>query len=59
VVDLEAQGLRVRMNYPYSGTSDGFTTQLRKQLPAARYAALEIETNQGLLRTPADARPAS
>jgi predicted N-formylglutamate amidohydrolase len=53
---LEAAGLRVRMNYPYRGTSDGFTTALRSRLPTRRYAALEIETNQALVRTPAGAR---
>lgn len=53
---LEAAGLRVRMNYPYKGTSDGFTTALRSRLPAKRYAALEIETNQALVRAPAGAR---
>jgi predicted N-formylglutamate amidohydrolase len=53
---VAAHGLRVRMNYPYRGTSDGFTTRLRRRLPASRYAALEIETNQSLLRTTADAR---
>jgi predicted N-formylglutamate amidohydrolase len=53
---LAAHGLRIRMNYPYSGRSDGFTTQLRTRLPARRYLAFEIETNQRLLGTPAAAR---
>jgi predicted N-formylglutamate amidohydrolase len=53
---LEAHGFRVRMNYPYRGTSDGFTTALRARLPRRRYGALEIETNQKLLRTPAAAQ---
>ena len=50
---LVARGLRVRMNYPYRGTGDGFTTQLRTTLPGSRYIALEIETNQRLLKTAA------
>jgi predicted N-formylglutamate amidohydrolase len=53
---IAAHGLRVRMNYPYRGTSDGFTTQLRTQLPARQYMAFEIETNQALVRTPAAIR---
>ena len=53
---LAAQGLRVRMNYPYKGTSDGFTTQLRQHLPPSRYAALEIETNQRLVGRESGAR---
>jgi predicted N-formylglutamate amidohydrolase len=52
---LEAHGLVVLMNSPYRGTSDGFTTRLRHRLPAERYLALEIETNQRLLRTQAQA----
>ncbi len=38
--------LRVRMNRPYRGTSDGLTTSLRALLPAARYAGIELEVNQ-------------
>jgi len=53
---LAAHGLRVRMNYPYTGTSDGFTTQLRKRLPASRYLAFELETNQRLVAQDAGAR---
>ena len=42
----EASDLRVRCNYPYRGTADGFTTWLRRQHPAARYAGIELEINQ-------------
>lgn len=38
--------LRIRRNYPYLGTSDGFTTALRSVLPPARYLGVEIEVNQ-------------
>jgi predicted N-formylglutamate amidohydrolase len=38
--------LIVRMNYPYQGKSDGFTTALRKKWPADRYVGIEIEVNQ-------------
>lgn len=37
--------LRVAMNRPYKGTSDGFTTALRKQFPQG-YAGIELEVNQ-------------
>jgi predicted N-formylglutamate amidohydrolase len=40
-----APGLRVRMNYPYTGTSDGFTTALRRIFPKG-YCGIELEVNQ-------------
>lgn len=53
-----APDLRVRMNYPYRGASDGLTTWLRRVFPAERYRGIELEVNQGLLidgcRWPAD-----
>jgi predicted N-formylglutamate amidohydrolase len=53
---LASRGLRVRRNAPYRGTSDGFTAACRRLFPAARYAGIEIETNQKQLRDAADAR---
>jgi predicted N-formylglutamate amidohydrolase len=41
-----APGLKVRMNYPYAGTADGFTTYLRRQFAAERYIGIELELNQ-------------
>jgi len=38
--------LKVRFNYPYLGTDDGFTTYLRKQFPDEQYAGIELEVNQ-------------
>jgi predicted N-formylglutamate amidohydrolase len=38
----------VRLNYPYKGISDGFTTFLRKVYPNDQYAGIEIEINQKL-----------
>ena len=35
-----------RMNYPYQGKADGFTTALRKQWAARSYVGIEIEVNQ-------------
>jgi len=46
---LSTSGLRVRLNYPYRGTADGFTRDLRRMFPASRYTGLEIELNQALL----------
>ncbi|CDF78321.1 N-formylglutamate amidohydrolase [Formosa agariphila KMM 3901] len=37
--------LKVRYNYPYLGTADGFTTYLRKHFPD-NYLGIEIEINQ-------------
>jgi predicted N-formylglutamate amidohydrolase len=39
-------GLIVRRNYPYRGTADGFTTDLRKKYGAGEYLGIEIEINQ-------------
>lgn len=41
-----APELRVRRNYPYLGTADGFTTYLRTQFEDASYAGIELEVNQ-------------
>ncbi|GAA4297824.1 N-formylglutamate amidohydrolase [Nibribacter koreensis] len=37
---------KVRYNYPYKGTSDGFVTLLRRKHAAEEYAGLELEVNQ-------------
>lgn len=41
---------RVRLNYPYRGTSDGFTTRLRRRHPPDAYLGIEVEVNQRLVR---------
>lgn len=40
-----APELKVRMNYPYLGKADGFTTYLRKKF-SQNYAGIEFELNQ-------------
>lgn len=40
---------RIRLNYPYSGKSDGFTTYLRKKYLEKSYLGLELEINQALV----------
>lgn len=47
--------LRLRRNAPYSGTSDGLTTSLRKRFPEQRYAGLELEVSQRFPRAKAPA----
>ncbi|MHA7943175.1 N-formylglutamate amidohydrolase [Formosa sp. 3Alg 14/1] len=42
---LENPNLKVRFNYPYRGTADGFTTHLRRLFPD-NYIGIEIEINQ-------------
>jgi predicted N-formylglutamate amidohydrolase len=39
-------GLRVHLNRPYRGTSDGMTTHLRGVINSNRYVGIEIEVNQ-------------
>jgi predicted N-formylglutamate amidohydrolase len=53
------QPLRVRMNYPYRGTSDGLSRWLRRSFPDRRYAGIELELNQALLADPSRWRAAS
>jgi predicted N-formylglutamate amidohydrolase len=42
---LARAGLHVRRNYPYKGTADGLTTDLRASF-GPRYLGIEIEVNQ-------------
>lgn len=44
--ELKQHDLRVRLNYPYRGTSDGFTTHGRRLFLPEQYIGLEIEVNQ-------------
>ena len=41
-----APALKTRMNYPYTGTSDGFTMYLRRRFPEECYLGIELEINQ-------------
>jgi predicted N-formylglutamate amidohydrolase len=50
-IDLARQSrLAVRLNYPYRGTGDGFTTDLRKRWSADDYLGIELEVNQRFAR---------
>jgi predicted N-formylglutamate amidohydrolase len=44
-----APNLRVRMNYPYRGSADGFCTALRKSWGQDDYVGIELEINQNQL----------
>lgn len=41
---------RVRLNYPYTGASDGFTSSLRKLHSEHDYLGIEVECNQALTK---------
>jgi len=44
--------LKVRMNYPYRGISNGFTTTLRRKFPTDDYWGIELECNQAIAQHP-------
>ena len=44
-LESNCHNLRIRDNYPYLGTDDGFTTYLRYRFPRD-YAGIELEVNQ-------------
>jgi predicted N-formylglutamate amidohydrolase len=41
---------RIRCNYPYLGTADGFTTLLRTLFNKKQYLGIELELNQALFK---------
>jgi predicted N-formylglutamate amidohydrolase len=51
-----APDLRVHRNLPYRGWTDGLTTSLRRTFPPSRYAGIELEVSQALIRNRADWR---
>ena len=48
ILKQELPHLSVRLNEPYLGTDDGFTTYLRTQFSDSAYAGIEIEVSQAL-----------
>ena len=48
--EIKKQSLayKIKMNYPYKGISDGFTSTLRKQYTYEDYLGIEVESNQAL-----------
>lgn len=42
----------VRRNYPYRGWTDAMTTEFCRRLPASQYIGIELEVNQGILKSP-------
>jgi len=55
---VAAPELRVRLNYPYAGKSDGLTKLLRRTWPPERYVGIELEVNQRFVRRGGPAWPA-
>ncbi len=51
-IKTENPDYRVRMNYPYSGISDGLVTYLRKRHTEKDYLGIEVESNQSLVASP-------
>jgi len=49
-IQVKQPDWRLRMNYPYRGTSDGFCTFLREKFPK-KYSGIELEINQALLKS--------
>ncbi len=45
LISNKTSEFKVRLNYPYLGKSDGFTTSLRKMFPK-NYIGIELEVNQ-------------
>jgi len=45
----ENPALRIRLNYPYRGRSDGHQTTYRNQYPPQAYLGLELEVNQAMV----------
>lgn len=50
-LEKEFPRLKIKMNYPYKGTDDGHTTELRSKFPSKRYIGFEIEFNQAWLKS--------
>lgn len=48
-LNLKFSQFRTRINYPYLGKADGFTTSLRKKFPK-HYLGIELEINQKLFK---------
>ncbi len=49
VLKKKLPGTIIKMNQPYKGISDGFTTALRKCFTETNYLGIELEINQKLL----------
>jgi len=49
-LERRAPRWRIRLNYPYRGSSAGLTTELRRVHPPECYAGIELEMNQKLVR---------
>ena len=50
LLNEKTPAFRVRLNYPYQGSSDGFTSALRKNYSEKDYLGIEVEVNQMITR---------
>jgi predicted N-formylglutamate amidohydrolase len=51
-LEIVLPALEIRLNYPYLGIEDGFTTYLRTKFTASHYIGIEIEVNQQYVGKP-------
>lgn len=56
MLHVSAPDWRCPFNTPYLGTDDGLTTALRPRFPPDRYAGIEVELRQGIVRNRAGQR---
>lgn len=47
-LSLISSDVKIKMNQPYKGSSDGLTTYLRKKFDTTQYLGIELEVNQQL-----------
>ncbi|CAN5377987.1 N-formylglutamate amidohydrolase [soil metagenome] len=52
--EIPTASCKVRHNYPYKGSADGFSTHLRKRFAGGHYLGIELEVNQRLFTSEAD-----
>lgn len=45
-INARMQALKIRMNYPYAGKTDGLTTAMRRRFAPEQYLGIELEINQ-------------
>jgi len=50
-MEQELPSLSIKLNEPYKGTDDGFTSYLRTKFPDQEYLGIEIEVNQKYIGT--------
>ena len=49
IAELRKSNFKVKANYPYKGSSDGHTTELRSAFPSHKYIGIELEVCNDIL----------